>query len=68
MSALYLEVNPSGCIAMTADSEGQGGGLPIGALDIVFLLLALAGVAILVSWYRRRKKKELVRKVTVPIA
>ena len=53
---------------MAGDSEGEGGGLAIGALDIIFLVVAVAGVVLLLSWFRRRKKKELVRNISVPIA
>lgn len=53
---------------MAGDSEGEGGGLALGTLDIIFLIVALAGVVILISWCKQRKKKELVRNISVPIA
>lgn len=71
--ALYFKSTPTGSglfgvYLMAGDSEGEGGGLAIGILDIIFLVLAVAGVVLLLSWFRRRKKKELVRNISVPIA
>ena len=50
-------------------SEGEGGGgLPVGVVDISLLTAIVLGVAVLFLRWRRRGKKELVRKVSVPMS
>jgi NADPH-ferrihemoprotein reductase len=49
-------------------NEGEGTGLPVGAVDIAFLAVVVVCVAVLVLRCRRRGKKELVRSVSVPLS
>lgn len=46
---------------------GQGDGLAVGALDLVLLVVAVAGLVLLILRYRSRGKKEVVRNVGVPM-
>ena len=49
-------------------SEGEGGGLPVGVVDISLLTVVVVGVAVLLLRCRRRGKKEQVRRVSVPMS
>ena len=55
-------------LVMTTVNEGQGEGLAVGALDIVLLVVAVFGGAVLFLRCRRRGKKELVKRVSVPMS
>lgn len=50
-----------------AHEEGGGEGLAVGALDIVLVVVVVLAVAALVlRWRRRGKKKEMLKRVSVP--
>ena len=51
----------------STEVEGGGEGLAVGALDIVLLaIVVLAVVALVLRWRRRGKKKEMLKRVSVP--
>ena len=63
-----LQSRKNNCISEKVEkmSEREGEGLAVGALDIILLVVAAVVIVLLIMRWRKRGKKELVRKVSVP--